>query len=216
MKAVIFDMDGVIVDSEPLWQQAEREVFSDLGVKVTDELCQITQSMTTTEVARFWYKQSPWSDTPVSEAESQVVDRVIELIQKHDCVIPDITRVVGELTSRGFRLGLATNSPYRIIPEVLARADLASAFEVISSSEFEKAGKPEPDVYLSTLKKLAVPPQKCLAIEDSNSGIVAAKKAGIKAIAFCNNGRNPIREAVSLQIQAFAHVDYTALEALTA
>lgn len=216
MKAVIFDMDGVIVDSEPLWQQAEREIFSALGVTLTDELCQLTQSMTTVEVTRFWYKQSPWQGTSISEAESLVVDRVIELVQTNDCVIPDIDLIVNELINLGFKIGLATNSPYRIIPEVLTKAGLTNTFEAISSSEFEKNGKPQPDVYLSTLQKLNVQAHKCLAIEDSNSGIVAARKAGIKAVAFRNNNRNQIRETVSFQIQEFGSVDCAELERLIA
>ncbi len=85
VKAVIFDMDGVLIDSEKFWKQAESEVFSSLGVNVLDEFTALTKSMTTKEVARFWYKRFPWSDLTLQAVEEQVVQRVIELIKTENC-----------------------------------------------------------------------------------------------------------------------------------
>ncbi len=207
MKAVIFDMDGVIVDSEPLWQKAEREVFSSLGVEVSDELCQITKSMTTSEVAKFWFSRFPWKGVTLTGAEEMVVDRVITLITTHQCIIPGIQDLVENLKLAGFKLGLATNSPYKIIPEVLKKANLSTTFDVISSAEFEQQGKPAPDVYLSTLKKLNIKAANSIAIEDSNSGIIAAKKAGMKVFAFTNRHQNQILEQVDFAIPTFDKID---------
>ena len=182
IKAVIFDMDGVIVDSEPFWQQAEEEVFTALGVKVTDKLRKQTQWMTTAEVAHFWYNQQPWQGVSLKQTEERVVDRVIELIQSHDCLMPGVQHTVKTLKAMGMKIGLATNSPYRIIPEVLRKAKLASSFDAICSAEFEVQGKPQPDVYLSALSKLEVTAAQARAIEDSNSGIKAARRAGMNVI----------------------------------
>ncbi len=182
IKAVIFDMDGVIVDSEPFWQQAEKEVFTALGVKVTDKLSKQTQWMTTAEVAHFWYNQQPWQGVSLKQTEEQVVDRVIELIQSHDCLMPGVQQTVKRLKAMGIKIGLATNSPYRIIPEVLRKAKLASSFDALCSAEFEVQGKPQPDVYFSALSKLEVTAEQALAIEDSNSGIKAARRAGMNVV----------------------------------
>ncbi len=192
LKAVIFDMDGVIVDSEPFWQQAEEEVFTALGVKVTEELGKLTQKMTTREVTQFWFAQNRWEGVSMEEAEQRVVDQVIALIQAEDCIIPGVCDTVKKLKQAGIKTGLATNSPYRIIPEVLAKAGLRNSFEVIVSAEFVTAGKPAPDVYLSAISQLKVVANQALAIEDSNSGIRAARSAGLKAIGY---GKAPLPNA---------------------
>ena len=212
MNAVIFDMDGVIVDSEPFWQKAEKEVFTSLGIEMTEELCKVTQRMTTDEVTRFWFERNPWENNEAGEVENMVVDRVIELIELEDCIIPGVIDTVKELKSRGFKLGLATNSPYRIIPKVLNKMNMTKEFEIISSAEFEKNGKPEPDVYLSTLQKLNEKPENCIVIEDSNSGIMAAKKAGLKVIAFTNSNKGLITEKADFEISSFENIDYTIFE----
>ena len=212
MNAVIFDMDGVIVDSEPFWQKAEKEVFTFLGVEMTDELCRITKRMTTNEVTRFWFERNPWENKGFEEVENMVIDRVIELIELENCIIPGVVDTIKELKSRGLKLGLATNSPYRIIPKVLNKMNLTNDFAIISSAEFEKNGKPEPDVYLSTLHKLKEKADNCIVIEDSNSGIIAAKKAGIKVIAYTNKDKNLITENTDYEIPSFENIDYSIFE----
>jgi len=209
MKAVIFDMDGVIVDSEPLWKRAEKEIFSSLGVMLDEDSCHITKHMTTTEVTKFWYDRNPWKNKSLSEVELLVIDRVIALIERNECIIPDVAKVAKSLKRAGFKLGLATNSPFKIIPKVLEQANLLNTFDAISSSEFEKHGKPQPDVYLSTMKKLDIKASNCIAIEDSNSGIIAAKKAGIKVMAFRDNHKNKLKETVFAEIQAFKAIDFS-------
>lgn len=189
MKAVIFDMDGVIIDSEPLWKIAEREVFSSLGVPVSDHCCEVTQFMTTAEVASFWYEKAPWENRTLHEVEQMVISRVIELIETRECTISGIKDFIIRLKSKGFKLGLATNSPYRIIPEVLRKVGVAELFDVIASSEYEEKGKPDPAIYVRTMQQLNVTSEMCLVVEDSYSGILAAKRAGMRVVAF-TNGRN--------------------------
>lgn len=189
-KAVIFDMDGVLVDSEGLWQQAEKEVFSSLGVLMSTKGCELTKTMTTAEVAQYWYAQSPWEGTSLEEVEERVVQRVIELIGTQNCAIPGVRAFIQELKFKGIKVGLATNSPYKVIPKVLEKLHLSQLFDAISSSEFQLQGKPHPAVYLKAAEMLQEKTEDCLAIEDSNSGIEAAKKAGITVVAFTNQGKN--------------------------
>src|SRR5690606_30243897 len=164
-------MDGVIVDSEPFWKLAEKDTFTALGVEVNEELTQFTQKMTTQEVTRFWFEQFPWKGKTHEEVEQMVITRVVELIEQQNCVFPGIQHFVQSLKNKNILTGLATNSPASIIPVVLQKSGLSTLFDTISSAEFELKGKPHPDIYLNTAKRLQVAPEKCIVIEDSDSGI---------------------------------------------
>lgn len=185
-KAVIFDMDGVLVDSEKLWNQAEKEVFSSLGVNVTDEDSEVTKSMTTTEVSEFWFNKFPWQSKSLETVEQMVVSRVMELITTEDCKINGMKEFIEKLKNNNYKIGLATNSPYKIIPTVLEKLEVTGLFDVISSAEFEENGKPDPAIYINTAAKLNVATKNCLVIENSHSGMLAAKKAAMTVIAFTN------------------------------
>lgn len=189
-KAIIFDMDGVLIDSEGLWGQAEKEVFTSLGVRVSDANCALTQSMTTSEVTRFWYEKYPWENTDLDSVEQMVVMRVIALIQTQDCQIQGVKKFIENLRSKNYKIGLATNSPEKIIPVVLHKLDVLHLFDSVSSAENEIKGKPHPAIYFNTAEKLAVKPENCIVIEDSYSGMLAAKNAGMKVAAFTNGNKD--------------------------
>ncbi|MCY0977299.1 hexitol phosphatase HxpB [Chryseobacterium wangxinyae] len=184
VKAVIFDMDGVLIDSEKFWKQAESEVFSSLGVNVLDEFTALTKSMTTKEVTRFWYKRFPWLGLTLNAVEEKVVRRVMELIKTENCEMKGIKTFIESLHGLGFKIGLATNSPSIIIPVVLNKLGIAHYFNAVTSAEEVPRGKPDPAVYELTANKLQVDPKLCIAIEDSYSGILAAKSAGMKTAAY--------------------------------
>ncbi|WP_255801609.1 hexitol phosphatase HxpB [Idiomarina loihiensis] len=181
--AAIFDMDGLLIDSEPFWAKAERMVFSSMGVELSDSLCRQTAAMTTREVTEFWYRRFPWKRKSIEDVENDVIDCVDELIRRHGKPMPGAKQIVDSFHRRNYRVGLSTNSPYRLINTVLEKLDIAQCFHGISSSEHVERRKPDPAVYLSTLQKLKVKPEHCVAFEDSASGVKAAKAAGIKTIA---------------------------------
>ncbi|CAN0519765.1 unnamed protein product [Laminaria digitata] len=183
--AVIFDMDGIIIDSEPLWKQAEKEVFSAVGVDVKKELTAITAALTAKEVTKYWYNYMPWKNKSLDEVENEVIDLVGHLISTHGVAIKGIKELLAFFKAKGFKIGLATNAPFRLIPIVLNKIGIADYFEVISSAEFEKEGKPNPDVYLTTAYKLGIHSGKCIVFEDSSSGLNAAKIAGMKVVLLC-------------------------------
>ena len=203
-EAVIFDMDGVIIDTEKIWKQAEREVFSALGVEVTLENSKVTESMTTSEVAHYWFEKFPWKGKSLKEAEQLVISRVSELIEFEECLIPGVKGFLEDLRGQNFRIGLATNSPLIIIPTVLGRLQVTHLFDTISSAEMEEKGKPHPAVYLTTAKKLNVAPEKCLVIEDSYSGMLAAKHAGMEVAAFTNGDKELAFEIADYHIYTFS------------
>jgi sugar-phosphatase len=183
MQAVIFDMDGLLIDSEPFWKQAEHEVFSSVGVELTEDLTALTAAMTTREVTEFWYAKQPWQDASLEEVENSVVERVKYLIETQGQAMQGVHDLLDSLQQAKVKIGLATNSPKGIIPSVLRRLNIAEYFMAYSSAEEVSKGKPAPDVYQLTLEKLGIEAHQCIAFEDSLGGIKAALAAGIKAIA---------------------------------
>jgi mannitol-1-/sugar-/sorbitol-6-/2-deoxyglucose-6-phosphatase len=182
-KAVIFDMDGVLINSEPLWKIAEKEVFSSLGVKVTDELVHITSALTAQEVCAFWYKRYPWQGKTFDQVEDDVVARVIELIGEHDTKMPGVKDILDFCKSKGLKIGLASNSSHNLIEVVLEKVGIKHYFDFISSAQDVEKGKPNPAVYLFAAKNLGVTPDECIVFEDSIIGIAAAKSAGMTVVA---------------------------------
>ena len=182
VQAAIFDMDGLLIDSEPLWQQAEQQVFSSLGAKVSPELAAKTAAMTTRDVTRFWYRHFPWRGTSLEQVELAVIDRVEALMIETGTAMDGVVEVLQWCQKQQFKIGLSTNSPARLIPVVLNKLGIADYFHAVSSAEHEAQGKPHPAVYLSTAKKLKVAPEHCIAFEDSYSGLLAAKKANMQTV----------------------------------
>jgi len=180
--AVIFDMDGVLIDSEPLWHQAELTVFRPLGVPLEAPMCLQTTGLRYDEVVRYWHERFPW--TPDLEAvERQLIDVVEGLFLARGEPKHGVVAAIEFLRGRGLRLALASSSPYRLITAACEKLGLGDVFSVIHSAEEERLGKPHPGVYLSTAAKLGVPATNCVAIEDSVNGIIAAKAARMTCIA---------------------------------
>lgn len=183
MRGVIFDMDGLLIDSEPMWQAAEKQVFGELGVDVNDELSALTVAMTTREVTEFWFKQSPWEGQDPMQAENAVIDTVAKMIQAQGQPMPGVRQVLEFFRQQGCRIGLATNSPYRLIPVVLKQLDIESYFDLLVSAEQVDHGKPSPDIYLHSLAQLEITAAEAIVFEDSMTGVTAAHQAGIKTVA---------------------------------
>ncbi|KJZ09266.1 HAD family hydrolase [Marinomonas sp. S3726] len=180
--AAIFDMDGLLFDSEPLWQEAEYQVFSRLGVRVTPELSAITAAMTTKEVTEFWYQQHPWQGDSLASVEQAVIDQVERLIKQKGEAKPGVKEILNFCKEQGLKIGLATNSPYQLIPVILDALEVSHYFDVITSSDQVEKGKPAPDVYLKTAQRLNVEPKRCMVFEDSPSGLAAGVAADMKVI----------------------------------
>jgi len=180
--AVIFDMDGVLVDSEPFWHAAELQVFRALGVPLDPPMCLETTGLRPDEVVRYWYERFPWPGEP-KEAERKLVDEVTRMVHAHGQARPGVAHALAYLRPLGLPLAIASSSPYRLIEAVCARLGIRDAFSVTASAEEEPFGKPHPGVYLSAAAKLNVPAPACLAIEDSVNGVVAAKAARMKCLA---------------------------------
>lgn len=196
-------MDGVLIDSEQFWAQAENEVFTSLGVKVTDEHTELTKAMTTLEVTNYWFAKYPWKNVTLQDVEQRVISRVMELIETENCDIHGVKPFVEQLRSKNYKIGLATNSPHQIIPVVLKKLDVLHLFDAALSAEFELKGKPDAAVYLKAAEMLQTNPEHCIAIEDSYSGMLAAKNAGMKVVAFTNGNSESHFEIADHKIESF-------------
>ena len=183
IKAVIFDLDGLLIDSEPLWQQAEIEVFQQVNIALTPQLCLQTKGLRIDEVVDFWYKQHPWDNLTQRSVESLIVDRLIELIQLQGQPLAGVEQAIDFVRQKQVKIALASSSALKIIQAALQKLELTDVFTQVYSAESEVLGKPHPGVYLTTAAKLNVFPQECLALEDSLNGVLAAKAAQMQCIA---------------------------------
>lgn len=183
LRAVIFDMDGVLINSEPFWTSAEYEVFSALGVNLTDNLTNQTAYMTTQEVTQFWFNRQPWEGKSLKEVENLVISKVEELIEQKGCIMSGVQNALQFFKASNYKIGLASNAPTILIEKVLKKLRIGSYFDVITSSDEVERGKPFPDVYLECARRLKAEPNRCIAIEDSVSGLNAAISAGLKVVA---------------------------------
>lgn len=181
--AVVFDLDGLLIDSESLWPRAEIEVFARVGVTLTFDDCRETMGMRMDEVAAYWRERKPWDGLSTHEVAEQTVDRVIELIVAEGRAMPAAVSTVERFAASGTPLAVASSSWERLIFAALDVLGLRDAFRVICSAEHEALGKPDPAVYLKACAGLGVDPARALAFEDSVSGTSAAKNAGMRCIA---------------------------------
>lgn len=180
--AAIFDMDGLLVDTEPLWQDAEIEVMNAIGVPVTREDCRRVMGLRTDEVVELWHGRWRWAAPEPGAVVDAIIDRLIELVETKATLMTGVVEAIERLQARGAPLALASSSKYRIIDAVLDRFDLRAYFPCIHSAEEEVYGKPHPAVYLTAAAKLGVDPPACLALEDSINGLVAAKAARMRCV----------------------------------
>jgi sugar-phosphatase len=183
MRAAIFDMDGLLVDSEPLWKRAEQEVFGGLGIQLSDEDCEQTLGLRTDMVVAHWHERRPWT-SPSPESVADAIDaRVVELVAGHGRAMPGALTALESVHRAGLAIGLATSSPVSLIETVLDTLEIGWIITVACSAMDEEFGKPDPAVYLTTARKLGVPPPECAAFEDTVVGVRSAKAAGMRVIA---------------------------------
>jgi mannitol-1-/sugar-/sorbitol-6-/2-deoxyglucose-6-phosphatase len=177
-------MDGVLIDSEPFWKEAEIGVFNSVGVPLTPEMCETTTGMRLKDVVIMWHSKYPWDTNKRSfqDVENEIIEKLIFLIGKNAVLPAGVAEVISLFTARGLPMAIASSSNMKIINAVIDKLALRKHFNVIHSAEFEADGKPDPAIYFSTAKELNLDPGKCLAIEDSLNGLKAAISAGMKTV----------------------------------
>jgi len=180
--ASIFDMDGLLIDSEPLWHEAEVEIFGALGVPLARTETRSTKGMFVQEVTRYWFDRFPWQGPSTEAVAETILTRVGELVEERGTPAPGAREVVSAMAERG-PVALASSTPYALIDLVLTKIELSGAFTVICSAEDEAYGKPHPAVFLSAARNLGQSPERCVVFEDSPAGVLAAKAASMRCVA---------------------------------
>ena len=182
--AAIFDLDGLLIDSEPLWRRAEMEVFRTVGVELTEVECHQTTGLRTDQVVAYWLERRSWDEGrfPAAVITLRINQRVIELVGEEGEAKAGVVAALDYFQGRGLRIGLASSSAMPVIEASIARLGIADRFDVVHSADFEQRSKPAPDVYLGAARRLGVDPSRCVALEDSVIGLRAAKAARMSCI----------------------------------
>lgn len=183
IQAVIFDMDGVLIDSEPFWHQAEKRALASVGLHLTPEMSKATFGLRTREMLEMWHSRFGWNGKSVDELEAEINEEVTQLILNHGVAMPGVFDVLRFFNEVRLPVGLATSSPYPLIDAVFQRLDIAPFFTAVHSADDEHFGKPNPAVYLSVAGKLGLSPWQCLVFEDSFVGVVAGLAARMSVVA---------------------------------
>jgi mannitol-1-/sugar-/sorbitol-6-/2-deoxyglucose-6-phosphatase len=186
--ASIFDMDGLLIDSEILWHEAEIEILGDLGVPLAADGCRNTKGMFVEEVTEFWHDQYPWASPSPAEVAVTIVDRVIALVLAKGELKPGADHAIAMCVERELPMAVASSSQYRLIVAALDHFGLRQHFALIHSAEDEEYGKPHPAVFLTAAFKLGADPRRCLVWEDAPAGVLAAKAASMACIAVPEQG----------------------------
>ena len=196
IEAVVFDMDGVLLQSEEVWDEVREEYVRERGGRYDAEIQRAMMGMSSPEWSRYLHEDAGVPDEP-QEINAEVVRRMLARYREQLPLIPGAVEAVERLAAR-FPLGLASSSNRELIDTALEVSGLAPFFSVTVSSEEVAHGKPAPDVYLEAARRLGVDPSSCCAVEDSHGGIRSAKSAGMRVVAIPNSTYPPDDETLAL------------------
>lgn len=185
IQAAIFDMDGLLVDSEPHWRAVEIGIFDTVGLHLTDDQCKLTTGLPTDAVIEYWFSRHPWDESIRTRTEigAAIIAGAHEQIGMKAEPMPGALAVLRFFYERGIPMAIASASPMPLIEVVIDRMGIRSLLTTWHSATLEPRNKPAPDVYLGAARKLGVEPKHCLAFEDSGNGLKSAHAAGMITVA---------------------------------
>jgi HAD superfamily hydrolase (TIGR01509 family) len=203
--AVIFDLDGVLLQSEEVWDEVRERYVRERGGRYDDEVQRAMMGMSSTEWSRYLHEHAGVPVEP-ERLNAEVVERMLERYRHELPLIPGAVEAVERIGAR-WPLGLASSSNRELIEAVLEASGLKRFFRATVSSEEVPSGKPAPDVYLEAARRLGVEPQRSAAVEDSHGGIRSARAAGMRVIAIPNPSYPPDEEALALADVTLRSID---------
>ena len=211
-EAVVFDLDGVLLDTEELWDEARRRLAEERGAHWPEDAQRAMMGMSSPEWSRYMHEVIGLAEPP-EEISAEVVRRLEALYRERLPLVPGALEAVRRIGA-GSPLGIASSSNRPLIDLFLELTDTRELFRATVSSEEVERGKPAPDVYLEAARRLSVEPTSCVAIEDSENGIRSASAAGLRVVAIPNRVFPPGQEALSIADAALGSLDELTPEVL--
>lgn len=217
LEAAIFDMDGLLIDTEPIWRRSEIEVFGELGLHLTEEQCMETMGVRVAEVVELWYSRYPWDGPTSQEVTRQIYASVIEHVLSEGEPLPGVLYALRTVRDRGLLCAIASSSSEILIRAVMQKLNIEEFIQTICSADDEAEGKPHPAVYLTAARRLGVPPDRCVAFEDSPNGVQSAKAAGMLCIVVPDPylAGDPRMERADLRLESLEEFSSQTLDSLS-
>lgn len=214
--AVIFDMDGLLIDSEPYWEEAGKETMAEYGVTLKNELYHITTGLRTKEWVQYWFAYFNIDMKNVEQAETKIVEKAIDKIRAHGQPMPGVQYIFDFFKNQGCKIGIATSSPLALVNVVVEKLSIGHYLDAIKSAEFLPYGKPHPQVYLDCAQALDVSQLQCICFEDSFNGMIAVKAARMKCIVIPAPEQHAETrwDAADIKLRSLEEVNIAMLEAL--
>lgn len=182
LNTVIFDIDGLLIDSEPLWEEAAKEVFAKEGLSITHEQYVSSTGLRTKEFVDYWLRYLNAQHLQHQKVEDDIVELVLHKIKSKGMILPGVASIFNFFLERNFKIGLATSSPVSLIALVMEMTGTRDIIQATASAEDLDYGKPNPQVYLNCAAQLQSNPLQCICFEDSFNGMIAAKAARMKCV----------------------------------
>lgn len=202
LQAVIFDMDGVLIESESLWRKAMIQGFKEVNMDLSESDCRKTMGLRIGEVIEIWIAHFGFTHLSAADIEARIMNLLLALIKEKGSFIEGIPELLRFCNENKIKTGIATSSSHQLMNAVIQKLKLEQQFGATVSAEFLRYGKPHPEVFLACASQLNVIPQQCLVIEDSFNGAIAAKAAQMKVIA--------VPDEDHIHVKGFAAADYQA------
>ncbi|MBL0310888.1 MAG: hexitol phosphatase HxpB [Bacteroidetes bacterium] len=180
--AVIYDMDGLLIDSEPFWRKAEIKIFATVGLQLSEADCIETTGFRFDEVVEYWWHRQPWKGKSRVQIHDEVLDEMEYAITHQAKAMKGVHESLNYCKSKNLKIALASSSAMRLIKATVKKLEIESYFDMLVSAEYETYGKPHPAVFLHTADRINVRPERCVVIEDSFNGLLAAKSAKMKCV----------------------------------
>lgn len=182
LNTVIFDMDGLLIDSEPLWREAAKEIFNGYGIILSDVQYATTTGLRTREFVQWWLRKYNISESELAVAEDNILKTVMAKVDARGKIMPGVKNIFQFFIRQNFKIGIASSSGMPLIDLVVDKLGIREHLHAIASAENLLHGKPHPQVYLDCALSLNSDPVECLCFEDSFNGMIAVKAARMQCV----------------------------------
>ena len=183
VSAYIFDMDGLLIDSEPTWQKVEKQVFGSVGIQMSTQMCEQTTGIRVADVIEYWYERYPWQNKTKAQVYDDIITNMANSFKESLSIKPGAVELITALGEQGHKLAICSSSPLVLIETAAEVMGIAKYLTTVHSGENEEFGKPHPMSYIHTANKLGVNINDCVVFEDSMVGTIAGKSSGAFVVA---------------------------------